>query len=124
MNPKQRAGAIILGVGVAVPGLIVAGVFEEVAVPVFAMLAISTVAGAVSTVLFTGRRLALSAVLGALFGFGSLFAIPFYLDLRSHLGATFFTLELALPFGLVGLPLFAVWQAVDDRSTPARQRDR
>lgn len=113
-----------MGVGVAVPGLIVAGVFGDTSVPVFAMLAMSTVAGAVSTVLFTGRRPALSAVLGASFGFGSLFAIPFYLDLRSHLGPRFFYLELAFPFGLVGLPLFAVWQAVDDRTQQARQRDR
>lgn len=121
MTPKHRAGALILGVGVAIPGLIIAGVFGDTTVPVFAMLAVSTVAGAVSAVLFAGRRPALSALLGAIFGFGSLFAIPFYLDLRSRLGPTFFTLELALPFGLVGLPLFAVWQAVD--ASPARQRE-
>jgi hypothetical protein len=105
-------------------GLIIAGVFGDFTVPLVAWLIVSTLAGAGCAVLFTGRRLVLSAVLGAIFGFGSLFAIPFYLDLRHPLGPTFFYFELILPFGLVGLPLYAVWQAVDGRTSPARQRDR
>jgi hypothetical protein len=123
LSSQQKAG-LIIGLGVALPGLVVAGVFGEgPPVPGLAWLAISTVAGALGVVVLTGKRQVVSALLGALFGCGSLFAIPFYLDLRSRLGPTFFTFELVLPFGLVGLPLFAAWQALEDRAqTGERER--
>jgi hypothetical protein len=115
MTREQSAG-VVIGLGVALPALVAAEVFPGYdQLPAPAWLLLSAVAGAVGVALGTGRRRALSAALGAIFGAGSLLAIPFYLDLRSQVGSTFFFLELILPFGLVGLPLLGVWQALDER---------
>lgn len=110
----SRAGPIVLGLGVMVPGLIVSGFMDGLNVlPLAAWAAIAAVSGAVGIALQTRRRYGLSAALGAVGGAGSLWVVPQYVAWREGFGSTFFTAEFLLPMAVVGLPLLGVWHVAE-----------
>lgn len=117
---QQIAGGI-WGLGVVLPALAAGDVFpgfDLLPGPVWLLL--SAAAGAAGTLVATGRRRAVSAVLGAIGGAGCLFTIPFYVAWRSQVSDRFFTLELLLPAAVVGLPLLGVWRYLDRRPVAAK----
>jgi hypothetical protein len=85
-------------------------------------LVIMAVSGAAGVVVATGRRPVLAGVLGALGGVGCVLSIPLYVELRARLSHTMFSFEVLIPAAMVGLPLMAVWQAVEARASERRSR--
>lgn len=117
---ESWAGAIVLGLGVAVPGLIAAGFMQELDVlPQEAWAGIAAVGGAVGIPLETRRRLVLSALLGAFGGAGFVVLVPLYVAWREGFSSTFITPEFLLPLAVVALPLVGVWHLAERYSPRA-----
>jgi hypothetical protein len=124
MEPDRRNQRIAGGIWalfVVLPAMLAGGVFPGISwLPAPVWLLITAAGGAAGTVVVTGRRRAVSAVLGAIGGAGCLFTIPLYVALRSHISDHFFSLELLLPAGVVALPLLVVWRVIDRRPVAAK----
>lgn len=105
---RERVAPVVLGLGVGIPALIVAGFMPAWNVlPLVGWAAIAAIAGAVGGALMAERGRGVAAAMGLLGAPASIAAIVAYTQARAALSSTYLSIEFLIPVGIVVAPL--VW---------------
>ena len=120
---RQKAGAVIGGVGALLPAMIVTGFLPQAnIVPLPLWFAVSAACGAVGGALFVERRPGVGVLLGALTGMLCLLMTITYVQARATLSDSLYKFEFAIPLLLSPLPAWAIWRLLDGGPMSASAR--